>query len=552
MIETEIIYKDNGSLEEVGAADILMYLYKKSATGMLRIEQNEIIKVIYLKEGNIAFASSNDQNDRLGEVLIKLKKITRDQLNDAMHRLKPNISLGKMLVQLGYLSGKDLLLGAQRQAELIIISVFSWEKGNYSFIEGPLPKQLVDLKLETPRIIVQGIMSNATKKWVLKHIISMEQLFKLKEGYEDVYKALQLSQEADIIIDKLDGTMTLSEISATTNLDDFQICKIIASLIILGIVERIEKPSKYEEKISEELKPLEKIEVAALFEKPKEVSKPEEEKVVKEEPILVREEMMKEVSEEKEEEEKVPEQLAFSPKDEEMDLIIPERARNKRKILAFLVPLSFIVFGAILLLLFWKLKSYQTIQSYFSAETIKREQPVEVPKEQKNEITVISIPSPKESKEIQEIKVPKQEETTEQPPEKPVVIETPKEEIQKASETPKIDQWRIALDYLEGKNYIAASDTWREIIKNAPSKFTIQIELACKEETIQEAYNLFEVKNNFYIVPFKYKGSTCYIIGYGLFNSRKEAEDAYKQLPPIFLNQKFPPRIVFASQVIKK
>jgi len=356
-------------------------------------------------------------------------------------------------------------------------------------------------------------MSKATKKWVLKHIISMEQFFKLKEGYEDIYKALQLPQEADTIINKLDGTRTLSEISATTNLDDFQICKIIASLLILGMVERIEKPTKSEEK----------IEAVEFLEK--------------------QEEVKSDLSEPLEPSENFP------SKEEEMDLIITERAQPKRRILAFLIPLSFIFLGLILLLLFWKLKSYQAIQSYFSPEITKKEQPIEVPKEQKNEITVISVPSPKETKEIQ---VPKQEEIPEKTVERPVEIATPKEEIHKPLETPKIDQWRIALDYLEGENYVAAADTWREIIKKSPSKFTIQIELACKGETIQEAYNLFEAKNNFYILPFKFKESSCYIIGYGLFNSRKEAEDAYKQLPSIFLNQKFPPRIVFASQVIKK
>ena len=99
-------FKNKGTFAEVVLPALLVNAVNIRFTGMFRAERESIIKVIYFKEGEIAFASSNQPSDRLGEVLIKRGQLTREQLDMAMSKLEANVSLGCMLVELGYLSPK--------------------------------------------------------------------------------------------------------------------------------------------------------------------------------------------------------------------------------------------------------------------------------------------------------------------------------------------------------------------------------------------------------------------------------------------------------------
>ena len=169
--------KKKGTFSDVVLPGLLVQATNARFTGMFRAERESIIKVIYFKEGEIAFASSNQPSDRLGEVLIKRGQLTREQLDMAMSKLEANVSLGRMLVELGYLSPKELLSGAKTQVEEILYSLNTWTEGNYEFVEGPLPPRIVDLKLNTRQVIFQCILQVEDRNWVLQHLGSMDTVF---------------------------------------------------------------------------------------------------------------------------------------------------------------------------------------------------------------------------------------------------------------------------------------------------------------------------------------------------------------------------------------
>ncbi len=96
-----------GSLSEVSFIEVLKDLSASNLTGMVRLETGPVIKVVYLQNGTIAFASSNEKTDRLTEVLKRAGKLTPEQIEHAQARIKANVSLGQTLVAFGYISPKD-------------------------------------------------------------------------------------------------------------------------------------------------------------------------------------------------------------------------------------------------------------------------------------------------------------------------------------------------------------------------------------------------------------------------------------------------------------
>lgn len=629
MIE-DIYIKDNGSLQGYAIPDILEILGKRSVTGMLRVERDHIIKVIYLKDGVISFASSNDPKDRLGEILINMGKITRTQLDDAIQRLKPNISLGKMLVQLGYLSGKDLLIGAQKQSELIIISLFNWSNGNYSFIEGPLPKQLVDLKMDLNKIIYQGILTNASREWVIKHIGSMESIFILKYDENKIYEKLQMSEEEKSIMPFFNGKRTLSEISSFSKLEDFQICKIIAALKLLDFAQKIEKGIITPEKLSiqqektklpinEEETVFESEDVQEEYYEDKSIEGKEEEQILdipeskatsdesqlffteeKEAAVQIKEEFLDEAIakqppelETKVQEEAISQKL-YSEHTSQIQNQQPEDVNNKeilhqaissdelifqltneehpdKRRLIILTIISLLVISIIIIALVYYLRYKENEPLIIAKETITQEAKKEKESEAEKlgNISIVSIPKPIESLLPNEVIETTTNEIT--PPPQPKQKTTPTTIVQNIQPKPEITSgkitekelhtpsssieeeqiWKQAQSAFLNNNFFTAANIWKNNIKNFPTYYTVQVELACQNDTITEAYNLIKDKNKFYLLPKKYKNNQCYIIGYGIFKNKQEADNNYNELPEILLKQQYPPRIITIAELLK-
>ena len=72
-----------GDLETVNLPDILQLLESARKTGALSIRRHLEEKRLYFKQGMLVFASSTDDREKLGAVLLSRKAITEDVLEDA-------------------------------------------------------------------------------------------------------------------------------------------------------------------------------------------------------------------------------------------------------------------------------------------------------------------------------------------------------------------------------------------------------------------------------------------------------------------------------------
>ena len=68
-----------GSLAQFNVADLAAELHLTGRTGILRLSQAGIKKSIYFKSGRIVFVHSSVKHERLGEVLLRLGKITEEE-----------------------------------------------------------------------------------------------------------------------------------------------------------------------------------------------------------------------------------------------------------------------------------------------------------------------------------------------------------------------------------------------------------------------------------------------------------------------------------------
>jgi len=139
-------------------ADLLSLVHGAGKSGYLLFQYENEEKAIYLSRGEVVFAESNLSTDRLGACLLRSGLLDQAQLELAESRYHPMTRFGKIVVELGLLTPRDLWNGVKVQVEDIVRSLFSYTAGWIHFWEGEIePDNVVRLSLPTNRLIGEGL-----------------------------------------------------------------------------------------------------------------------------------------------------------------------------------------------------------------------------------------------------------------------------------------------------------------------------------------------------------------------------------------------------------
>lgn len=149
----------SGNIQKDPLSDILEDLRQRKATGTLTVKRDNVTKCIYVREGQIVFATSSEVHDRLGEILVKTGKLTQEKMDYALTLYKKSgglKKLGAVLVENGLVAPKELFGGLKIQVKDIIYSLFLWQDGEYQFDER-LPTDIIQLQINFQELITEII-----------------------------------------------------------------------------------------------------------------------------------------------------------------------------------------------------------------------------------------------------------------------------------------------------------------------------------------------------------------------------------------------------------
>jgi len=147
-----------GTLARMPLPELLRELQALESTGILSLTSGGARKALYLRGGRVVFAASNLPSDRLGEVLQREGKITRDQNESSLKALVQGRRQGRALVEMGALSPDELWWAVQTQVREIVFSVFEWDEGQFHFEESVLPeKEKITVDLDVTALVLEGL-----------------------------------------------------------------------------------------------------------------------------------------------------------------------------------------------------------------------------------------------------------------------------------------------------------------------------------------------------------------------------------------------------------
>jgi tetratricopeptide (TPR) repeat protein len=140
-------------------ADEIGRVRRERWSGVLALTQGDVSKGLYFVQGEIAFAASTLEEDRLGSNLYRAGRITEAQFRTAMRPAEGQPQpLGRALVEAGVLTEPELATAVNAQVERIVLSVLRWSSGELRRrpMDRPIPEDLA-LDLDTRRLLLLGL-----------------------------------------------------------------------------------------------------------------------------------------------------------------------------------------------------------------------------------------------------------------------------------------------------------------------------------------------------------------------------------------------------------
>jgi hypothetical protein len=154
-----------GDLRTMVLADVLLWIATRHKSGTLYVRRGAVRKRVVFQDGVLRSASSNDPRETLGQLLLRDRLITEEQLGTTLlQQEKQGALLGILLVSDGLLSAEQLKRTLRAKSEQVVYDLFLWGEGGFHFQEGLLPKSVpMNLEMDTQATVQEG--ERRRKRW---------------------------------------------------------------------------------------------------------------------------------------------------------------------------------------------------------------------------------------------------------------------------------------------------------------------------------------------------------------------------------------------------
>jgi hypothetical protein len=255
-----------GTIKDFGLPDIFQLIGLQRKTGLLTLKSEKESVTVTFENGMVVMADSDQKRleDRLGSVLVKQGKLTKEKLDEALQTQKATLQrMGHILTTGNYITEQDLKEALQVQVSQIVFKVFRWRDGEYHFA----PTDSVDYDrdnfapMSADFILMEGIRMVDEWPIIEKKIPSMDIVLRPvvdgsmievgsaegsaiddvlgKRGAASSLSKIRLSAEEERVYRKVDGTRTVQGIIDATGMAEFEVCRTLFDLLNRNIISTV-------------------------------------------------------------------------------------------------------------------------------------------------------------------------------------------------------------------------------------------------------------------------------------------------------------------------
>ena len=218
-------------------ADAFKKLYFTKRTGVLTCEAGEARRAVYFSSGFVVSARSSREEDRLGEVMMRYGRITREQFEDASHFIKSGWRLGEILAELNIIGEEEIETFVRLQLLDIACTQLITPPKRLQFSN----LSAVESSIGAPVSVADILMEAARRSPSLDKEFDALRSDTRKLGFpNDPLKRFQdvnLKPEEAFVLSRVDGTQTAKDIFTLSPLTEEMTARTLVGLLQAELIE---------------------------------------------------------------------------------------------------------------------------------------------------------------------------------------------------------------------------------------------------------------------------------------------------------------------------
>jgi hypothetical protein len=233
-------YQYRGELGQTALPEMLYTVYLHRVPGVIECHRGEVVKRVFLRDGAVIHASSNDRNDSLGNFLRATGRINAEQftLTDQIRAASPDKRHGELLIEHGILSPAKLYEAIQEQIRSVMWSLFGWEEGEVAFSIGDFEEaDMVRIYLPMRQVILQGVKRAPDAKAMVGRLGRKETVFEPIWKTEDLIEVAMEEPEVTLLR-LIDGKRSLYDVCTRGPFSPAENARIVYAFHVLHLIRR--------------------------------------------------------------------------------------------------------------------------------------------------------------------------------------------------------------------------------------------------------------------------------------------------------------------------
>jgi hypothetical protein len=217
--------------------DVLTFLSTVRKSGTLTLRSGDRYAALHFADGALVHAGTNQEQFRLGSVLLRRKKISREERDriDALMQ-RDGGRFGELAVQERVLTEAQLRDFLKVQVSEIVYDTFVWDRGTFAFEQSTtLAAHAVTIAVDLPNLIMEGARRIEEWEQCLQLLPDNKMVFRVVATPRD--EKITLTADEWKILFLINGIRTIEELCHDADDDPFSVYRVLYGLYANKLIE---------------------------------------------------------------------------------------------------------------------------------------------------------------------------------------------------------------------------------------------------------------------------------------------------------------------------
>ncbi len=218
-------------------AEAFKKLYDEKRTGVLTCEAAAARRAVYFQSGFVVSASSSEEEDRLGEVMIRHGRITRQHFEDASNFIKSGWKLGEILAELKIIKEPDIEAFVRLQLLDIACTQLITPPSRVAFSTLSSVDACLEAPLSVADILMEAVRRTPDISEQLEALKNDERTLGFPTDPLKRFQRIHLQPDEGFVLSRIDGTQAAKDIFAVSPLPEEKTARTLMGLLAADVVE---------------------------------------------------------------------------------------------------------------------------------------------------------------------------------------------------------------------------------------------------------------------------------------------------------------------------